>query len=235
MDLLLQLRDVTHEYGALRPLRRKVRSPAAGAIDETATVRRATEDDLWLPIYRPFAERWLEMALVVDEAVSMTVWQEVARELRRVFVRAAAFRDVRVWRLATEEPTVGVRPAKTRVGGDELPLTDRCPFGGGQALVALLGQPFPYGVIVDGGNQLARLHLVGGPQVGFERVIRDPTRFLEEDETLQLGGGNEHGCGWRRGRLRWCQRLGSRNRRAVEPGQEDVSHVFARIGKDTAR
>lgn len=123
--------------GALRPLRRKQRSPAAGAIDEVATVRRATEDDLWLPVYRPVAERWLELALVVDEALSMLVWHEVARELRRVFRRAAAFRDVRVWRLATEDASVTVQSASSSAGG-AASRTDRCPFGGGRRGLVLV-------------------------------------------------------------------------------------------------
>jgi hypothetical protein len=142
--------------GALRPLRRKIRS-ARAPIDEVATVRHALEDDLWLPVYNTVADRWLELALVVDRSVSMTVWQEVVRELRRVFVRAAAFRDVRVWRLSTEDEDVGVELVSARSSPRKRSLDVRSPFGGGRRGLVLVISDFVSAGWYDG-RVLGLLH-----------------------------------------------------------------------------
>lgn len=123
--------------GALRPLRRKRWLPSA-PVDEVETVRRAIEDDLWLPAYQPIAERWLELALVVDRGVSMAVWQDQARVLTRAFTRAAAFRDVREWSLVSEGEDIGVRRRSGRDTASSTPVRRRSPFGGGRRGLVLV-------------------------------------------------------------------------------------------------
>ena len=95
---------------ALRPLARRVPSSFAQVFDEAATVRRAADCDVWVPVLRPAPARSFEMALVVDGAITMTAWHETLREFRRVLERLGAFLDARVWRLhAAPGPKGGCR------------------------------------------------------------------------------------------------------------------------------
>src|SRR6266545_329964 len=54
------------------------------------------------PVFTPAAERWFDVALVVEDAPSMVVWQQTIRELTMLLERQGAFRDVRRWRLRIE-------------------------------------------------------------------------------------------------------------------------------------
>ena len=67
--------------------------------DEAATVRRAADCDIWIPVLRPAPARPFEMALVIDGAITMAAWHETLREFRLVLERLGAFFDVRAWRL----------------------------------------------------------------------------------------------------------------------------------------
>lgn len=87
---------------ALRPLKRRVPSRVQVTLDEDDTVQRIAEQALWLPVFRPSPERWLELALVVDGYSSMVIWEPLLAELRRLFERSGACRDVRVWRLVAD-------------------------------------------------------------------------------------------------------------------------------------
>lgn len=106
--------------GALRFLQRSVADPATTVIDEEATVDRWAEQRLHYrnrrvvlaPETRPGTRRAWEIALLVDTAPSMAVWQEVARELAEMLAWHGAFRDVRIWALDSSSPehVPGVRP-----------------------------------------------------------------------------------------------------------------------------
>ena len=89
---------------AFRPLTRRMPSWTVAILDEEATVERIAEERIWVPVTRPARERWLEVALVVDAAVSMAVWKPTLDELRLLLERLGAFRDVRVWRMDTHMP-----------------------------------------------------------------------------------------------------------------------------------
>jgi hypothetical protein len=86
---------------ALRPLMRRVPSATALVLDAEGTVERAAEERIWMPVLRPARTRWLDLALVIDQSPSMAVWARTVEELRRLFERHGAFRDVRVWLLDT--------------------------------------------------------------------------------------------------------------------------------------
>ena len=88
---------------ALRLLRRRVPARFATVLDEEETVRKIIEEKVWLPALRPAPARWLELALVVDASASMLVWHATVRELRLLFERLGAFRDVRVWTIDTAQ------------------------------------------------------------------------------------------------------------------------------------
>jgi type VI secretion system protein ImpC len=79
--------------------------------DEAFTVRRIAEEGIWLPALRPARDRWLDVSLVVDAGASMGVWRSTAEELRKLLEWMGAFRNVRVWRLDTDES-----PPRLRAG-----------------------------------------------------------------------------------------------------------------------
>jgi formylglycine-generating enzyme required for sulfatase activity len=82
---------------ALRPLRRRVPSPVRRELDEDATVTRTGETGLLAPVLRSAPERWLEVALVVDDSRSMNIWRPAVEAFRRLLERYGAFRTVRMW------------------------------------------------------------------------------------------------------------------------------------------
>ncbi|NEP29239.1 MAG: formylglycine-generating enzyme family protein, partial [Moorea sp. SIO3I6] len=62
---------------ALRPLMRKVPSQTQTVIDEEETVTQIVEKKIWTPVLKPAPERWLDLALVVEEFRSTVIWQEI--------------------------------------------------------------------------------------------------------------------------------------------------------------
>jgi len=106
---------------AIRPLMRKVPSRTETILDEEATARQIAEKNIWIPVLEPAPERWLELALVIEESSSLPIWQETITELQTLLERQGAFRDVRTWRLNadTDEslyllPGQGSAPLKQR-------------------------------------------------------------------------------------------------------------------------
>src|ERR1700722_8332113 len=86
---------------ALRPLRRRVPSKFQFLLDEEATAECVADQGRWHPMLRPAAERWLDLAIVIDAGPSMEVWRATTQELRRLLERQGFARDVRSWRLDT--------------------------------------------------------------------------------------------------------------------------------------
>jgi tetratricopeptide (TPR) repeat protein len=150
---------------ALRPLYRRMPSRTAEVLDEDATVRQAADADLWVPVSRPAPDRWLELALVVDDSASMVIWQRTVAELREFLTRMGAFRDVRTWRcdsdlrtadrLTVQPEAVGGRGA----GRDARELVD--PSGRRVVLVVsdCIGQAWATGEM----SRVLRLWGTGGP------------------------------------------------------------------------
>ncbi|HEX6904540.1 MAG TPA: SAV_2336 N-terminal domain-related protein [Thermoanaerobaculia bacterium] len=93
---------------AFWPLRRKTSSPTKLSLDLEETIRRAAEEDVWVPALRPLPERWLNLALVVERSLSMTVFYSTVRELHKALRGSGIFRDIRVWWLDAEGPEVKV-------------------------------------------------------------------------------------------------------------------------------
>jgi serine/threonine protein kinase len=87
---------------AIRPLLRRVPSRTDATIDEEATVELIVEQQIFSIVLRPSQGRWLAVDLVVDEGASMVIWRETIVELRRMLERHGAFRDVRLWGMATD-------------------------------------------------------------------------------------------------------------------------------------
>ncbi|MGW7257505.1 FxSxx-COOH system tetratricopeptide repeat protein [Streptomyces sp. NPDC054834] len=97
------LRDPLRLARALRPFNRRVRSRHRHTLDDEATAVRSAELGRWNPVLRAEPDRWFEVALVVEQSVSMAPWWGVADELAELMRRQGAFADVRVWRLDTRE------------------------------------------------------------------------------------------------------------------------------------
>src|SRR3954469_19433359 len=76
---------------ALRPLRRNAPSRTGEELDEEATAELVADTRIWEPVIRPAAERWLDLALVVDDSASMVIWQRTSMELRTLLERVGAF------------------------------------------------------------------------------------------------------------------------------------------------
>lgn len=98
------LREPLSLARSLKPLLRRVVTGWSTTLDEAATVERIADEQLWLPVLKPALEPWLDLALVVDESLSMQIWQRTIAELQRLLSHYGVFRDVRVWRLVTDEP-----------------------------------------------------------------------------------------------------------------------------------
>ena len=88
---------------ALKPLMRRIPSGRELVLDEAATTQRIADEGLWIPVLKPTLEPWLDLELVVDEAISMQIWRHTIRELERLLKNYGIFRDVRVWGLITDE------------------------------------------------------------------------------------------------------------------------------------
>ncbi|WP_119727839.1 FxSxx-COOH system tetratricopeptide repeat protein [Thermomonospora amylolytica] len=99
---------------ALRPLRVGAASTTRSYPDEDATAQRIADTGIWQPELRPELERWLDIALVVDDSVSMGIWQRTVGEFQAVLERLAAFRDVRVWRIDTDGDHMTLRTGTSR-------------------------------------------------------------------------------------------------------------------------
>ncbi|WP_344318060.1 SAV_2336 N-terminal domain-related protein, partial [Streptomyces javensis] len=105
---------------ALRPLKQHRPNPLKREFDEAATATALAETGLPDVVTRPARERWLDLALVIDDGMSMLLWRRLAVELRTVLQRSGAFRVVRVLGLHTRG---GGAPAlRTRPYAPEAPL-----------------------------------------------------------------------------------------------------------------
>lgn len=93
---------------ALRPLRRRVVSPGSGVLDIDTTVRRAAEEDLWIPSFESARERWLDVLLVADHGLSMIIWKDTIDEFERVLRNSGAFRSVRSWWLESDADQLAI-------------------------------------------------------------------------------------------------------------------------------
>ncbi|RCJ23846.1 hypothetical protein A6770_28940 [Nostoc minutum NIES-26] len=91
---------------SLRPLMRKIPSPTEKILDEEATVYRIAEEDIWIPVLKPAPERWLDLALVIEQTSLTDIWKPTITELQRLLKHHGAFRDVRTWQLKVTKETV---------------------------------------------------------------------------------------------------------------------------------
>ena len=97
---------------ALKPLISRIPFSTNLVLDEAATAQRIANEGLWLPVFKPTLEPWLDLELVIDESISMQIWWGTIRELERLLKNYGIFRDVRVWGLISDENSVIVNEGK---------------------------------------------------------------------------------------------------------------------------
>ncbi|WP_051433611.1 protein kinase family protein [Streptomyces niveus] len=98
---------------SLRPLRQRFPDHRRHELDVVRTVAAMADTGLPETVTRPVRTRWLSLALLVDDGVSMVLWQRLATEVRTLMERAGAFRDIRVYGLDTRgatAPRLSIRP-----------------------------------------------------------------------------------------------------------------------------
>lgn len=121
---------------SLRPLRQRFPDPRRHELDIARTVTVLADTGMPETVTRPVRSRWLSLALVVDDGVSMVLWQRLAAELRALTERAGAFRDVRVHGLDTRGVTPLLRTSPYTGSGRLLaPETLSDPTGNTLVLV----------------------------------------------------------------------------------------------------
>ncbi|MGW8361851.1 SAV_2336 N-terminal domain-related protein [Streptomyces wedmorensis] len=101
---------------ALRPLRQRHPDTRRHELDVTGTVAAIADTGVPEIVTRPLRTRWLSLALVVDDGLSMVLWQRLAADVRALMERAGAFRDVRVYGIDTrgEAPSLRTSPYQDR-------------------------------------------------------------------------------------------------------------------------
>ncbi|MEW1576617.1 tetratricopeptide repeat-containing protein kinase family protein [Streptomyces microflavus] len=101
---------------SLRPLRQRLPDRRRRELDIPRTVDAIADTGVPETITRAVRTRWLSLALVVDDGISMVLWQRLAAEVRALMTSAGAFRDVRVYGLDTRggEPRLRTSPYRHR-------------------------------------------------------------------------------------------------------------------------
>lgn len=89
---------------ALRPLRQRLPDRRRQELDVARTVDAMAETGLPETVTSPAGSRWLSLALLIDDGVSMLLWKRLASEIRTLMERAGSFRDIRVYGLNTRGP-----------------------------------------------------------------------------------------------------------------------------------
>ena len=59
-----------------------------------------------MPLQQPAMERWFDIALLVEEAPSLGIWQKLVAEFQQLLAQHGAFRDVRRWYFQAVDGTV---------------------------------------------------------------------------------------------------------------------------------
>ncbi|MEX3105982.1 SAV_2336 N-terminal domain-related protein [Streptomyces sp. ST1020] len=124
-----------HLGKALRPLRQRFPDRRRPELDLVRTVAAVADTGIPETVTRPARTRWLSLALVIDDGVSMVLWQRLAADVRRLMERAGAFRDVRVHGLDTRAAVPVLRTSPYRRGRDLSPRALCDPSGNTLVLV----------------------------------------------------------------------------------------------------
>lgn len=103
---------------ALRPLKRRIASTTRTEFDIAATIDAQADTRTAEIVLRPQAERWMRLAMVVDAGMSMLLWERHCAELRAMFERSGAFRQLEVYEFRYGRTGTPIR--LSRPGGEDL-------------------------------------------------------------------------------------------------------------------
>ncbi|MFF1264390.1 SAV_2336 N-terminal domain-related protein [Streptomyces anulatus] len=84
---------------ALRPLKQYRPHPSAEQLDEAGTAAQIAHSGFLDVVTRPARDRWLDLTVVVDDGVSMLLWQQLCSELNSLLAHLGAFRQIRTYGL----------------------------------------------------------------------------------------------------------------------------------------
>jgi hypothetical protein len=129
-----ELRGPLNLQRGLRPLKRTVGTGRTAVLDEAATAALSASAGAVIPALTSARERWLDLALVIDNSPSMILWRDLASELHVLLEQLGAFRAIRVWNV--------------RFDADNKPFI--LPEGGG-------GAPRPANELIDPAGRQAIL------------------------------------------------------------------------------
>jgi hypothetical protein len=101
---------------ALKPFLKRFASPTSRELDLAATVDASAELQALSPVFRPVAERWFDVVLLVEISDAMELWSETIRQLHALMERHGAFRAVRTLFYEVSDGTVVLRT----VGGQSV-------------------------------------------------------------------------------------------------------------------
>ncbi len=87
---------------ALRPILRKIPSSTQQELDEVVTAEQAAEEGRITPQLRPGRERWLDVAIVIDDWHTMAIWQQTIAEFIELLQQLGAFRTLQTYLLSTK-------------------------------------------------------------------------------------------------------------------------------------
>ena len=104
---------------AVRRLRKVVAPGPRLVVDIDATVEATAEARQLMPVLTRPPQRALDLALVVDDSLSMRIWHDVFDDLEQLLAQTSAFRSVSRWRLATGEGAI--RPHTRHRDDDQVP------------------------------------------------------------------------------------------------------------------
>lgn len=132
------LEQVLQIAGSLRPLRRLAPSRFDSVIDYEQTARRSADENIWVPVLRPKLDRALSLALVLDQASSMSLWRPLVRDLRRLLVERGNFRQCRLWSLHTDSDSKPVLTAGWQAHTNQISRDPREVLAPGGQLVIVV-------------------------------------------------------------------------------------------------
>ena len=101
----------TLELGRLlKPLKQKINSRIAQELNIKETVKRSAElstptQPRYFPVLTPKKERWLDVALLIEDSESMILWQSLLKEVQDFLEHLGAFRDIKPYRMNWDDLT----------------------------------------------------------------------------------------------------------------------------------
>ena len=93
----------------MRPFKRPWITGRQSELDLKATIDDYSRSLELIPVFRPAPERWFELVVVVDDSISMTVWQETVAEFTQVLRGTGAFRKIHVWYMDYDQDRLALR------------------------------------------------------------------------------------------------------------------------------